>query len=103
MLEQSGGDEKDSVREYFNGEGFDRWRRIYGTTEDVNKVQKDIRGGHATTIEKTLKWITQKSNRLCLLYTANDRRPQVLKGPPCATQDAARAVWPSPYLCSELM
>ena len=31
------------VKKYFNTEGFERWRKIYGETEDVNKVQLDIR------------------------------------------------------------
>lgn len=53
------GDEKESVRNYFNQAGFDRWRRIYGTTDDVNKVQLDIREGHAQTIEKVLTWLRE--------------------------------------------
>ena len=31
------------MKKYFNTEGFERWRKIYGETEDVNKVQLDIR------------------------------------------------------------
>ena len=34
----AGGSEKDSVKSYFNGTGFERWNRIYGSTDDVNKV-----------------------------------------------------------------
>lgn len=59
---QTGGSEKDSVRDYFNGDGFKRWNKIYGNTEDVNKVQKDIREGHAITIEKTLAWLLKEGN-----------------------------------------
>ena len=55
-----GGDEKDAVRNYFNTAGFDRWRRIYGTTDDVNDVQLDIRKGHAITVEKVLTFLKQK-------------------------------------------
>eukprot|EP00210_Caulerpa_lentillifera_P007295 g6974.t1 len=62
QIQQTGGTEKDSVRDYFNGEGFDRWNKIYGTTEDVNKVQKDIREGHSITIEKTLNWLLQNGS-----------------------------------------
>lgn len=54
------GDEKESVRNYFNTAGFDRWRRIYGDTGDVNKVQLDIREGHALTIDKVLKWLREE-------------------------------------------
>lgn len=65
--EKTGGSEKDSVRDYFNGDGFDRWRRIYGSTDDVNDVQKDIREGHAITIEKTLNWLTQDKGKTIVL------------------------------------
>lgn len=54
QAEAAGGNEKDSVRNYFNTQGFERWRKIYGETEDVNTVQLDIRVGHAETVEKTL-------------------------------------------------
>ena len=40
------------VRNYFNQEGFNRWNKIYGETDEVNKVQLDIRTGHAQTVEK---------------------------------------------------
>ena len=36
--------------------GFERWNKIYGETDDVNKVQKDIRDGHAQTVDKVLAW-----------------------------------------------
>ncbi|MCO5610384.1 hypothetical protein L7F22_064620 [Adiantum nelumboides] len=49
-----GGNEMDAVRNYFNTAGFDRWRRIYGETDDVNNVQLDIRQGHAETVQKVL-------------------------------------------------
>lgn len=54
QAEAAGGNEKDSVRNYFNTQGFERWRKIYGETDDVNSVQLDIRLGHAETVEKTL-------------------------------------------------
>lgn len=31
------------LQEYFNTEGFNRWNRIYSDSDDVNKVQADIR------------------------------------------------------------
>ena len=64
QMEEAGGTEKDTVRDYFNGDGFDRWKRIYGTTEDVNKVQRDIREGHAMTIEKVLSWLTLEAGEI---------------------------------------
>lgn len=52
----SGSQDKTEVRDYFNSTGFDRWRRIYGTTDDVNKVQKNIRIGHQKTVDTVLAW-----------------------------------------------
>mmetsp|Transcript_14627 Transcript_14627/g.32032 ORF Transcript_14627/g.32032 Transcript_14627/m.32032 type:complete len:357 (-) Transcript_14627:143-1213(-) len=54
-------DDKKVVEEYFNGEGFSRWQKIYGETEDVNPVQKDIRVGHAETVDKILNWLDSAS------------------------------------------
>lgn len=44
------------VRDYFNSQGFDRWRRIYGSADDVNKVQRDIREGHQKTVDYVVGW-----------------------------------------------
>lgn len=45
------------MKNYFNTKGFERWRKIYGETDDVNKVQLDIRQGHAQTVDKVLGWL----------------------------------------------
>ncbi|KAL3784849.1 hypothetical protein ACHAWO_007775 [Cyclotella atomus] len=50
-------DDKAEVREYFNNEGFNRWNKIYSDSDEVNKVQLDIRDGHAQTIQKILNWV----------------------------------------------
>eukprot|EP00434_Breviolum_minutum_P006965 symbB.v1.2.006148.t2/scaffold360.1/size220131/2 len=50
-------DDKKVVTEYFNNAGFERWQKIYGEADDVNPVQKDIRIGHAETVDKILKWL----------------------------------------------
>lgn len=55
-----GGGDKEVVREYFNGTGFQRWKKIYGESDDVNKVQMDIRVGHAKTVENVLKMLTDE-------------------------------------------
>ncbi len=55
-------DDKAVVKDYFNATGFDRWRRIYGETEDVNKVQKDIRLGHQQTIDTVIEWLQGDGN-----------------------------------------
>eukprot|EP00890_Picochlorum_soloecismus_P005386 jgi/Picsp_1/5849/NSC_03208-R1_magnesium-protoporphyrin ix methyltransferase len=60
QMEQTGGDELAAVKNYFDTAGFERWRKIYGETDDVNKVQLDIRTGHAETVEKVLKWIDEE-------------------------------------------
>ena len=49
--------EKNEVKEYFNGTGFDRWNRIYSKSDDVNKVQKNIRKGHQKTVDDVITWI----------------------------------------------
>jgi len=57
-----GGDVNDKavVKEYFNNEGFNRWKKIYGETEDINPVQKDIRIGHAQTVDRILSWLDKE-------------------------------------------
>ena len=55
-------DDKAIVKDYFNATGFDRWRRIYGETDDVNKVQKDIRIGHQQTIDTVIEWLEADGN-----------------------------------------
>jgi magnesium-protoporphyrin O-methyltransferase len=57
MAQASGGDEMKSVKDYFNTAGFERWKKIYGETDEVNKVQLDIRTGHAQTVDKVLAWV----------------------------------------------
>ena len=54
-------DDKTVVRDYFNSNGFDRWRRIYGDGE-VNKVQLDIRVGHQKTVDTLLGWFKDDNN-----------------------------------------
>ncbi len=54
--------DKSIVKDYFNATGFDRWRRIYGDTDDVNKVQKDIRIGHQQTIDTVIEWLEADGN-----------------------------------------
>lgn len=54
--------DKAIVKEYFNQKGFDRWRRIYGEAEDVNKVQKKIRQGHQQTIDTVIGWLQADGN-----------------------------------------
>ncbi len=54
--------DKAVVKDYFNQTGFDRWRRIYGETDDVNKVQKKIRQGHQQTIDTVVGWLSDDGN-----------------------------------------
>jgi SAM-dependent methyltransferase len=55
-------DDKLEVEEYFNNEGFNRWNKIYSDSDEVNKVQLDIRTGHQQTIDKVLNWLADEQN-----------------------------------------
>ena len=50
------------LKTILNQTGFDRWRRIYGKTDDVNKVQKKIREGHQQTIDTVIGWLEDDDN-----------------------------------------
>ncbi len=54
--------EKSEVASYFNGMGFDRWNRIYSDSEDVNKVQRNIRIGHQKTVDDVLSWLKESGD-----------------------------------------
>lgn len=56
-------DDKAEVEEYFNNEGFGRWNKIYSDSDEVNKVQLDIRDGHQQTIDKVIAWVTPEDNK----------------------------------------
>jgi len=62
QLKMSTVDDKAEVEEYFNNEGFSRWNKIYSESDEVNKVQMDIRDGHQQTIDKVLGWIQDEDN-----------------------------------------
>ena len=49
--------EKDEVKGYFETTGFDRWNRIYSESDEVNKVQRNIRIGHQKTVDEVVSWI----------------------------------------------
>ncbi|TGG76795.1 MAG: magnesium protoporphyrin IX methyltransferase [Aphanocapsa feldmannii 288cV] len=49
--------EKEVVRSYFNSKGFERWNRIYSSSDDVNRVQRNIRCGHQKTLDTLLDWL----------------------------------------------
>ncbi len=51
--------EKQEVKGYFETIGFERWNRIYSETDDVNKVQRNIRIGHQKTVDEVLSWIKE--------------------------------------------
>ena len=62
MTTQIENNEKVEVTEYFNGTGFDRWNRIYSESDDVNKVQKNIRIGHQKTVDDVISWLKEYDN-----------------------------------------
>ncbi|XP_047342476.1 magnesium protoporphyrin IX methyltransferase, chloroplastic-like [Impatiens glandulifera] len=62
QAEEVGGGDKEVVKEYFNNTGFQRWKKIYGETDDVNRVQLDIRLGHSKTVENTIMMLTDEGS-----------------------------------------
>tara|TARA_Y100001968_G_scaffold297456_1_gene306441 strand:+ start:36657 stop:37391 length:735 start_codon:yes stop_codon:yes gene_type:complete len=54
--------EKAEVANYFNGMGFERWNRIYSNSDEVNKVQRNIRIGHQKTVDDVLSWIKESGD-----------------------------------------
>ena len=52
--------EKQEVKGYFETTGFDRWNRIYSDSDDVNKVQRNIRIGHQKTVVNVLTWLQEQ-------------------------------------------
>ncbi|CAI9273501.1 unnamed protein product [Lactuca saligna] len=62
QVEEVGDGDKDVVREYFTNDRFQRWKKIYEDTDDVNKVQLDIRIGHAKTVENVMKMLTDEGS-----------------------------------------
>jgi magnesium-protoporphyrin O-methyltransferase len=49
------------VQSYFEGRGFERFRRIYGP-EQSNRFQKEVRHGHLETVETVLGWLKTQPN-----------------------------------------
>ena len=54
--------EKKEVATYFNGMGFERWNRIYSESNEINKVQRNIRIGHQKTVDDVLNWVSESKD-----------------------------------------
>nr|AUG32322.1 Mg-protoporphyrin IX methyl transferase [Paulinella longichromatophora] len=54
--------EKVEVATYFNNTGFDRWKRIYSDSDDINNVQRNIRIGHKKMVNQVLTWLQENHN-----------------------------------------
>ena len=54
--------EKAEVKGYFETTGFERWNRIYSDSDQVNKVQRNIRIGHQKTVDAVLAWLQQQGD-----------------------------------------
>jgi magnesium-protoporphyrin O-methyltransferase len=52
--------EKQEVKGYFETTGFERWNRIYSESDDVNRVQRNIRIGHQKTVDNVLAWLQEQ-------------------------------------------
>ena len=97
MKSTAGGDEAKSVADYFNSTGFERWNKIYGETDDVNKVQMDIRVGHQQTVDKVLDWtagMDMKGVTVCDAGcgTGSLAIPLALRGASIAASDISSAM-----------
>lgn len=72
----AGGNEKDAVKSYFNTQGFERWNRIYGTTDDVNKVPKHLATANVVTraviatVGHTHAWLRASATSCILMCLA---------------------------------
>ena len=55
--------EKLEVKGYFETTGFERWNRIYSDSDEVNKVQRNIRIGHQKTVDEVLRWLQEQGGR----------------------------------------
>ncbi|KAL6323306.1 hypothetical protein AAG906_029313 [Vitis piasezkii] len=62
FMRSKGSSEEEVLKEYFNNSGFQRWKKIYGETNDVNKVQLDMRLGHSKTVENVMKTLTDEGS-----------------------------------------
>lgn len=40
QMQEAGGNELEAVKKYFDTSGFERWNKIYGETDEVNKVRQ---------------------------------------------------------------
>jgi len=54
--------EKQEVKGYFETTGFERWNRIYSDSDEVNKVQRNIRIGHQKTVDEVLAWLGEQGD-----------------------------------------
>ena len=52
MAQEAGGDEMESVKNYFNTAGFERWNKIYGTTQ-ARRPRASLRRADAATLAHT--------------------------------------------------
>lgn len=46
----AGGDEKEAVKGYFNTVGFERWNKIYGTTDEISSVSNPLLGSPSVSV-----------------------------------------------------
>lgn len=42
QMQETGGNELEAVKKYFDTAGFERWNKIYGETDEVNKVRRGL-------------------------------------------------------------
>lgn len=75
-----------------------RWNKIYGQTDEVNKVQLDIRAGHAQTVDKVLRWLDEEGGVVgttvadCGCGTGSLAIPLALRGATVCASDISAAM-----------
>ncbi len=57
---------KAELRQYFGSNGFDRWRKIYGS-ERVSFIRNTVRVGHAAMVSQALAWSWENGSQLRVL------------------------------------
>jgi magnesium-protoporphyrin O-methyltransferase len=80
---------KARIQSYFDGEGFERWRAIYGQGE-LSGVRRSIRQGHTRMLAQVEQWLSDA-------LTSDGRRPATVLDAGCGTGLLAVALARSGY------
>ncbi|MEM9955395.1 MAG: magnesium protoporphyrin IX methyltransferase [Chloroflexota bacterium] len=62
MISKEISQHKTNLKNYFDGEGFDRWAAIYSDAENLSFVRKTIAQGHHQMLAIAHQWLTDTSD-----------------------------------------